>query len=192
MSRPIPTETRVCVARIGAAHGIRGEVRLHAFTEDPMAVARYGALEAEDRSRTFAIEALRPANGFLVARLAGIGDRNAAERLKNVSLFVPRDRLPVLDEADDYYHADLIGLAVVHRDGRTLGTVAGLHNFGAGDLIEVEPIGGPAVLLPFTKAVVPVVDVEGRRLVVDPPDGLFAGDLAEAAAPAPDTSSRSG
>ncbi len=189
-SSPAPTSGRVCVAQIGAAHGVRGEVRLHAFTEDPMAVARYGALEAEDRARTFAIEALRPANGFLVARFSGIGDRNAAERLKNVRLFVPRERLPALDEPDDFYHADLIGLAVVDRDGRALGTVAAVHNFGAGDLIEVAPVGGPAVLLPFTKAVVPVVDLAARRLVVDAPEGAFAEDSAPAAAGK--TSSRSG
>lgn len=167
-------DSRVCVARIGAPHGIRGEVRLHAFTADPMAVAAYGTLEAEDGSRRFAIDKLRPANGFLVARLAGIDDRNAAERLTNCRLFVPRSRLPQLDDADDFYHADLIGLGVVDRAGNELGTVAAVHNFGAGDLVEVKPGSGPTALLPFTKAVVPVVDLAARRLVVDPPDGAFA------------------
>jgi len=170
-----PTEDcRVCVARIGAPHGIRGEVRLHAFTNDPMAVATYGALEAEDGSRRFAIDKLRPANGFLVARLAGIDDRNAAERLKNCRLFVPRSRLPKLEDADDFYHVDLIGLGVVDRAGNELGTIAAVHNFGAGGLVEVKPPNGPTALLPFTKAVVPVVDLAARRLVVDPPVGLFA------------------
>ena len=175
-----PTEdSRVCVARIGAPHGIRGEVRLHAFTDDPMAVAGYGALEAEDGSRRFAIDKLRPANGFLVARLAGIEDRNAAERLKNCRLFVPRSRLPALADEDDFYHVDLIGLGVVDRAGNQLGTVAAMHNFGAGDLVEVKPRSGQTALLPFTKAVVPVVDLAARHLVVDPPDGAFAGAPGE-------------
>lgn len=173
MPAPPTTDNRVCVARIGAPHGVRGEVRLHAFTEDPLAVARYGALEAEDGSRSFAIDKVRPANGFLVARLVGVDDRDAAERLKHCRLFVPRDRLPALEDADDFYHADLVGLDVVDRDGHGRGTVAAIHNFGAGDLVEVKPPSGPTVLLPFTKAVVPVVDLDARRLVVEPPAGSF-------------------
>ncbi|HLN10307.1 MAG TPA: ribosome maturation factor RimM [Xanthobacteraceae bacterium] len=173
MPQPPTTDHRVCVARIGAPHGIRGEVRLHAFTEDPMTVAKYGTLEAEDGSRRFAIDKVRPGNGFLVARLAGINDRNAAEQVKNCRLFVPRDRLPELADADDFYHTDLIGLSVVDRAGNDLGTVAAIHNFGAGDLVEVKPVSGQTVLLPFTKAVVPVVDLAARRLVADPPDGFI-------------------
>jgi 16S rRNA processing protein RimM len=169
----LTTDHRVCVAQIGAPHGVRGEVRLHAFTDDPLAVTSYGALEVEDRSRSFAISQVRPANGFLVARLAGVDDRNAAERLKNLRLFVPRDRLPALADSDDFYHADLIGLSVVDRTGDVLGTVAALHNFGAGDLVEVKRSAGPTVLLPFTKAVVPVVDLAASRLVVDPPEGFI-------------------
>jgi len=180
-------DDRVCVAQIGAAHGIRGEVRLHTFTDDPMTVARYGALETEDGTRTIEIAGARPANGFLVARIANVDDRNAAERLKNVRLYVRRDRLPALDDADDYYHADLIGLAVVGGDGRDLGAVAAVHDFGAGDLLEIRPaIGGPTVMVPFTKAVVPVVDLQAGRLVVDPPVGVFPGRD-----PAPQATSRS-
>ena len=160
-------DNRVCVAQIGAAHGVRGEVRLRAFTDDPMAIARYGPLQAED-GRPIAITALRPANGFMVAQLAGIDDRNAAERLTNIRLYVPRERLPALTDADDFYHADLIGLAVVDRDGHEMGSVAAVHNFGAGDLIEMKPARGPAVMVPFTKAAVPQVDLKARRLIVDP------------------------
>ena len=109
---------RVRVARIGAAHGIRGEVKLWPFTQDPMDVASYGPLETEDGARRFEIETLRPAKDFLVARLVGVADRDAAEKLTNLELFVPRERLPAIDEADTYYHADLIGLAAVTAEGR--------------------------------------------------------------------------
>jgi 16S rRNA processing protein RimM len=167
---------RICVGRIGAAHGTRGEVRLWSFTADPMAIKDYGALASEDGTRTFTIETLRPAKDFLVARLAGIADRTAAEALCNLDLYVARERLPAA-EADEFYHADLIGLAVVSGDGRALGSVVALHNFGANDLLEVRPtVGNTTVMLPFTEAVVPVVDVPGGRIVVDPPAGSFTDD----------------
>jgi 16S rRNA processing protein RimM len=156
---------RVCVAQIGAAHGVRGEVRLWTFTTDPMAVTQYGALESEDGTRQFEISAVRPAKGHLVARLKGIDDRNAAERLTNTKLFVPRERLPE-PESDEFYHADLIGLRVEDKDGNDLGTVIAVHNFGAGDILEIQPPGGGAMLLPFTETVVPEVDLKGGRLVV--------------------------
>jgi 16S rRNA processing protein RimM len=128
---------RICVGRIGAAHGTRGEVKLWSFTADPLAVADYGPLESEDGKRKFEIEALRPAKDFLVARFAGIADRSAAEELRNLDLYVARARLPP-PEPDEYYHADLIGLPVMDAAGASLGTVAAIHNFGAGDLIELH------------------------------------------------------
>ena len=159
---------RVCIAQIGAAHGIRGEVRLRAFTADPLSVARYGALEAENGQR-IEIEAVRPAKDVLVARLKGITDRNAAERLTSLRLYVARDRLPE-PAADEFYHADLVGLAAATADGASVGTVKAVHNFGAGDIVEIEPAGGGATLmLPFTEAVVPVIDIAGKRIIVDPP-----------------------
>jgi len=158
---------RIRVARIGAAHGIRGEVKLWSFTEDPLAVAHYGPLETADGARRFEIEAARPAKDHLVARIAGIGDRNAAEKLRNTDLFVPRDRLPPIEEADTFYHADLVGLAAIGEDGAALGTVSAIHNFGAGDLIEIEPAaGGEALLLPFTESTVPTIDLKAGRIVV--------------------------
>ena len=164
---------RICVAQIGGAHGTRGEVRLKSFTADPMAVMDYGALETEDGTATFEIESLRPAKSHWVAQLRGVRDRNAAERLANVKLFVPRDRLPAA-ETDEFYHADLIGLAVVTTDGRALGTVVAIHDFGAGDILELRQEGKrDTVMLPFTTATVPVVDVAGRRIVIDPPEGVF-------------------
>jgi 16S rRNA processing protein RimM len=169
---------RICVGRIGAAHGTRGEVKLWSFTADPMTVADYGALETKDGKRKFEIEMLRPAKDFLVARFAGIADRTAAEELRNLDLYVARERLPP-PEADEYYHADLIGLAVVDGSGATLGSVAAIHNFGAGDLIEVKPpLGGATFMLPFTEAVVPVVDVAGGQIVVEPPAGTFRDEGA--------------
>jgi 16S rRNA processing protein RimM len=160
---------RICVARIGAAHGTRGEVRLWTFTADPMAVADYGPLETADGSATVEIESLRPAKTHLVARLRGVNDRNAAEKLVNVELYVPRDRLPPPAE-DEYYHADLIGLAAFRRDGTRFGTVVAVHDFGAGDLIELRPEGASdTVMLPFTETTVPVVDIAGGRIVIDPP-----------------------
>jgi len=164
---------RICVAQIGGAHGTRGEVRLKSFTADPMAVMDYGALETEDGTATFEIESLRPAKSHWVAQLRDVRDRNAAERLANVKLFVPRDRLPAA-ETDEFYRADLIGLAAVTTDGRVLGTVVAIHDFGAGDILELRQEGKrDTVMLPFTTATVPVIDVAGRRIVIDPPEGVF-------------------
>jgi 16S rRNA processing protein RimM len=166
----------VLVARIGAAHGIRGEVRVKAFTADPAALAGYGPLEAPD-GRSFEIEALRPAAGtspdMLVVRFRGVRDRNAAEALNGLDLSVPRDRLPAPDTADDFYHADLIGLEAVTIDGARLGTIVAVPNYGAGDLLEIAPAAGATLLVPFTRAVVPEVDIAAGRVVVDPPAGLF-------------------
>jgi 16S rRNA processing protein RimM len=164
---PDPTGKRICVARIGAAHGTTGEVRLWPFTADPKAVARYGALTTFD-GRTIEIASLRPGKEFLIARIAGVTDRNGAERLCNLDLFIPRDRLPP-PEADEYYHADLIGLAAHDRDGNTLGTVIAVHNFGAGDLLEIAPARGQTLLLPFTAEVAPEIDIAAGRIVIDLP-----------------------
>jgi len=160
--------SRVCIAQIGAAHGVRGEVRLKAFTQDPLSVARYGALETEDGRRHFEIEAVRPGKDMLVARLKGVTDRDAAERLKNMRLYVARERLPQPAD-DEFYHADLVGLAAVTPDGEAIGSVKAVHNFGAGDLLEIEPAaGGATMMLPFTATAVPLVDIAGGRIVVEP------------------------
>src|SRR5580704_3371644 len=162
---------RVCLGQIGAAHGVRGEVRLRSFTADPAAITRYGPLETED-GRVLEIEALRPTKDHFVATLAGIADRNAAERLTNVKLYVPRERLPKPEQPDEYYHADLIGLAAVDRSGKPLGSIVAVHNFGAGDLIELRRAEGePTELLPFDATTVPEVDLAAGRLVVELPAG---------------------
>ena len=164
---------RICLGQIGAPHGVRGEVRLHSFTAEPKAIATYGPLETED-GRVFKIESLRPAKHAFVAKLSGIDDRNAAEQLANTKLYVSRERLPELAEADEFYHADLIGLRALDRAGKECGTVVAVHNFGAGDLIEVRPpTGGNTELVPFDTTHVPEVDIASGRIVVHPPDGLF-------------------
>jgi len=161
------------VARIGAAHGIRGEVRLQSFTEDPSAFAAYGPLESEDGAQRFEIESLRPAKDHFIARLAGVDDRDAAERLTNIRLYVPRDRLPPLGEDGTFYHADLVGLAAVTPAGEQLGRVTAIHNFGAGDIIEIRPdAGGEPLLVPFTAAAAPEIDIAAGRMVIAPPDAI--------------------
>ena len=177
MTSPLPRGERgrlVCVAQIGGAHGIRGEVRLRSFTENPAAVAAYGPLQTEDGTRAFVIEAVRPAKDSLVVRFAGVADRNAAEKLRGIALYIPRDRLPALADKETFYHADLIGLVVIDKSGAALGTVTAVHNFGAGDLLEVQPEAGASVLLPFTDATVPELDLARGRIIVDPPEGLLA------------------
>ncbi len=159
------SRSRVCVAQIGAPHGVRGEVRLWTFTAEPMAVMRYGPLESEDGNRSFEIGKARPAKGHLVVRLLGVDDREAAARLTNIKLFVSRERLPT-PEDDEFYHADLIGLATVDENGVQFGVIAAVHNFGAGDILEIQPPQGGTMLVPFTEAVVPTVDIKGGRVTV--------------------------
>jgi 16S rRNA processing protein RimM len=158
----------ICVARIGAAHGVRGEVRLWTFTEEPLAVLHYGPLTTRDGSRSFEVARAREAKDHLVATIKGVTDRNAAERLNGLELYVSRDRLPETDD-DEYYHADLIGLAAETAAGEPLGRVVAIHNFGAGDIIEIAPASGSTLLLPFSNAVVPTVDIAGGRIVIEPP-----------------------
>jgi 16S rRNA processing protein RimM len=159
---------RICLGQIGAPHGVRGEVRLHSFTAEPAAIAIYGPLETED-GRVFKIESLRPAKHAFVAKLSGIDDRDAAERLTNIKLYVPRERLPPA-EPDEFYHADLIGLRAVDYAGRECGTVVAVHNFGAGDLIELQPPDGAKTeLLPFDAATVPEVNLADGFLIVEVP-----------------------
>jgi 16S rRNA processing protein RimM len=166
----------VCVARIGAAHGVRGAVKLWTFTEDPLAVKDYGPLMTKDGARQFEVTHVREAKDHLVATLKGIATRDDAERLNGLELYVPRDRLPETEE-DEYYHADLIGLAAVSAADEPLGRVVAIHNFGAGDIIEIAPAKGATMLLPFTNAVVPTVDLAGGRVIIELPQEV-EGDEA--------------
>jgi 16S rRNA processing protein RimM len=161
----------ICVARIGAAHGVRGEVKLWTFTEDPLAVKHYGPLATKDGARQFEVTQARAAKGHLVATLKGIATREDAERLNGLELYIAREKLPATDE-DEYYHADLIGLAAVTPANEPLGRVIAIHNFGAGDIIEIAPANGATMLLPFTNAVVPSVDLAGGRVVIELPEEI--------------------
>ncbi|MEO6841133.1 MAG: ribosome maturation factor RimM [Bradyrhizobium sp.] len=159
----------ICVARIGAAHGVRGAVKLWTFTEDPLAVQRYGPLTTKDGARQFEVTHAREAKDHLVATLKGIATREEAERLNGIELYIARDQLPETDEGE-YYHTDLIGLAAVTTAEQPIGRVVAIHNFGAGDIIEIAPPHGATLLLPFTNAVVPSVDLAGGRVVVELPE----------------------
>ncbi|MBA4789134.1 MAG: ribosome maturation factor RimM [Rhizobiales bacterium] len=165
---------RVLIARIGAPHGVRGEVRLFAFGEDPAALLDYALTDASG-ARAFRLTTLRAAKDHFVARLKGVDDRNAAETLTNTDLYVARDALPPAEDEDTFYHADLLGLSVEDPAGARLGTVTGMFDFGAGDILEYAPVdGGKTQLVPFTKAAVPLVDIAARRVVVDMPSEIEA------------------
>src|SRR5258707_11271674 len=166
--------SQICVARIGAAHGVRGAVKLWTFTEDPLAVKRYGPLVTKDGAHRVEVTHVREAKGHLVATLKGIATREEAERLNGLELYVAREKLPATDE-NEYYHADLIGLSAVSAANEPLGRVTAIHNFGAGDIIEIAPPHGATMLLPFTNAVVPTVDLGGGRVVIELP-GEIEGD----------------
>ena len=168
---------QICVARIGAAHGVRGAVKLWTFTEEPLAVKHYGPLTTKDGTRQFEVATAREANGHLVATLKGVATREDAEQLNGIELYVAREKLPDTDQ-DEYYHADLIGLAAVTPANEPLGRVLAIHNFGAGDIIEIAPPHGATMLLPFTNAVVPTVDLAEGRVVIELPDEI-EGDTVD-------------
>lgn len=161
----------ILLGTIGAAHGIKGEVRIASHTQDPEAIATYGPLATDRPGLTIVIETARLNKNVLIARLKGIRDRNQAEALNGVSLFVARDSLPETGDEDDFYHADLIGLdARLAETGASIGAVIALPNYGAGDLIEVrDPRSGDTFLFPFTKAVVPEIRVSEGYLTIAPP-----------------------
>jgi 16S rRNA processing protein RimM len=166
--------TRVCMGAVGAPHGVRGAVRVKSFTDVPEAIASYGALEDERGERKFTLRVAGSAkgDGMVIATLSGVIDRDQAEALRGLRLYAPRAVLPATEE-DEFYYADLVGLAAMLDDGTKLGTVIAVHDFGAGDMIEIAPSAGQPVLVPFTRAAVPIVDIAGGRVVIDPPEGLF-------------------
>ena len=179
MSRPTGgRETRVCVAQIGAAHGLRGGVHLRSFTEDPQAFTQYGPLETEDGSRRLEIDSVRPSKDGFTVRFVGVTRREAAEALRNVKLYVERDRLPAPDD-DEFYFADLIGLAAVTPQGEPLGELIAVHNFGAGDIIELKlAANGTTTMLLFDATTVPEVNIAGGRIVVVMPEEIVVQDPA--------------
>ena len=160
----------VLLGVFGAAQGVRGEVRIKSFTADPKAIGGYGALTDKSGARAFKIEALRPLrDDMLVARLAGVTTRDAAAALTGIEIFARRDQLPP-PAADEFYWDDLVDLAVVTAEGAVLGRIVGLANYGAGDILEIEPAGGgETLLMPFSKAVATEIDFAAGRIVVAPP-----------------------
>jgi len=180
------SDDRVLIGVFGAPHGVRGEMRLKSYTADPAAVVEYGPVFTED-GRRFALKLVRPLkDDMVVVRAEGVADRDAAARLTNVRLYVPRENLPEPDE-EEFYHSDLVGLRVETDQGEMLGTVAAVVDFGAGDLLEIRrPTGGATVFLPFTKAFVPTVDLRAARVVAAPPAGLFDEGGEDAEGPPPE------
>jgi len=160
----------ICVGAIAGAFGVAGEVRLKSFCSDPTDIAAYGPLLSEDGSRDYHITLTRPVAGGLGARIKGVTTKEQADALRGTSLYVPRDRLPKLPD-DEFYHTDLIGLSAYDPGGAALGTVTAVYNHGAGDILEISPAGHKsALLLPFTLAIVPNVDLAAGRIVVDLPE----------------------
>lgn len=164
--------TSILLGQIGAAHGIKGAVRITPYTEDPLAIGRYGPLDTDRPGLTVSFSKLRLQKNVVIAHIKSVNDRNAAELLNGVSLFIDRSKLPDPEDADDFYHTDLLGLEARLDNGVTLGQVSALPNFGAGDLIEIrDSQSGDTYLYPFTKAVVPTINLaEGYLVIVVPLD----------------------
>ncbi len=160
----------ICIGAIAGSFGVSGEVRLKSFCSEPTDIATYGPLSTEDGSRTFHITLTRPVAGGLGARIKGVSTKEEADALRGTSLYVPRDRLPSLPD-DEFYHADLIGLSAYDTGGELIGKVSAIYNHGAGDILEISTARHKsALLLPFTLAIVPNVDLAAGRIVVDLPD----------------------
>ncbi len=170
-----PLKNPVQLAVIGAAHGIKGAVKVKTFTEDPLAIGRYGPL-SDSAGRRFEVTEARPQGGGVVATFKGIADRNAAEALTGTALFVDRSALPGGLEEDEFYHADLVGLSVLDLAGAPLGKVAAVHNFGSGDILEIALAAGGSALVPFTAAAVPQVAVSAGLVRIDLAAAGLVGD----------------
>ena len=167
---------KVCVGAIAGSFGVKGEVRLKSFCAEPEDIASYGPLTSEDGKSTWDIKITRSVKNGFAARLSGVATKEAADALRGIRLYAPRDRLPTLPD-DEYYYADLIGLQVSDTGDNHLGTVRAVMNHGAGDVLEVSDPGMKSpLLLPFTLAVVPTVDLKSGRIVVDPPEEVIAKD----------------
>lgn len=168
-------KSRVCVGAIAGAFGVRGQARLRSFTEDPLALGDYGPVFTEDGSRSFELALERTDKpGFVIGWLGEGFTREDVEALKSTRLYVARDALPALVDEDEYYHSDLVGLFADMMDGTPFGKVVGVQDFGAGDLLEIRINGTKkTVLVPFTLAAVPTVDVPGGKVVINPPEGLL-------------------
>jgi 16S rRNA processing protein RimM len=174
--RPMTASGLIAVGVFGAVHGVRGEIRIKSYTSEPSAIAAYGPLSDAAGTNVIKIIAVRPLKGEMVlAKIEGVFDRKTAERLEGVEIFALRENLPATGE-DEFYHADLVGMRAVSPAGAEIGRVIALRNFGAGDILEIAPCGGgETLLLPFTKAVAPEIDIAGGRIVIAPPREIDGG-----------------
>lgn len=173
MRRSLKMTDLICVGAISGAFGVKGELRIKSFTADPGAISGYTPLTTEDGKTEFALTLIKPINNGFCARISGVATKEAADALRGIRLFTARDQLPNLPD-DEYYHADLVGLAVLDTGGSRVGHVKSVQNHGAGDLLEIhDPALKNTVLLPFTMAAVPTVDLASKRVIIDPPEGLF-------------------
>ncbi|KEO61123.1 ribosome maturation factor RimM [Thioclava indica] len=163
---------RICVGAIAGAFGVQGEVRIKSFCAEPEDIADYAPLYSEDGTQTYEIKLTRPLKNGLGARIENVATKEQADALRGTTLWTDRAQLPSLPD-DEFYHADLIGLEVVDTGGAKVGKVHAVHNHGAGDILEINAPGRKtALLLPFTKAHVPTVDLAAARIVIDPPEDL--------------------
>lgn len=167
------TEDLICVGVISGSYGVVGEARVKSFCADPYDIETYNPLKSEDGARQFTLALIRPMKNGFVARIAEVETKEQADALKGTQLFARRDQLPSLPD-DEYYYSDLTGLSVFDTGGAELGRVKSVQNHGAGDLLEVQlPESSATVLIPFTQAIVPTVDLGQGRIVADPPEGLI-------------------
>lgn len=174
--KPDADTSLLLVGEIGAAQGLKGEVRVRSYTQEPTDIAAYGPLRDEAGTKTIEIERVRVTPKALIARIRGVSTREAAEALNHTKLYVARAALPAPAD-DEWYVADLIGLAAVSPTGAPLGTVAAVHNFGASDIVEIAPVdGGPSQLIAFTDDTVPEIDIAAGRLVLIPPEEIVASE----------------
>lgn len=168
-------DTLVVVAKAGAPHGVRGEIRVKSFTGNPGDFAAYGPLQAAD-GRIFTVQSARPQKEMFIVRFREVATREAAEALNGVELLVPRSALGALDDEDEFFMADLVGLVARNTDGEDIGLVAAVHDFGAGDILEIARTRGGSEMIAFTRATVPVVDLEGGFVAVAPPEEVSERD----------------
>jgi 16S rRNA processing protein RimM len=176
MTFPTPSKAeRVCVGQFAGAHGVRGQVRVRSFTADPASITAYGPVEDEGGTKHFVLKPVGQAKDALVMTVDGVTDRDQAQALAGTRLYIARDKLPELADEDEYYQADLIGCQAVTATGEMLGEVRAVHDFGAGEMLELFKPGAKSLMVPFTRAAVPVVDIAARRLTVDLPVEI-AGD----------------
>jgi 16S rRNA processing protein RimM len=176
------SEALVCVGAITGPHGVRGAVKLKSFMTDPEDIVGHGPLFDESGARRFALHLTGATGDRLLARIDGVVDRAAAETLKGIRLFLPRGALPAIEDADEYYVEDLMGLRTELRNGSAYGEIVAVHDFGAGQVLEIAPASGPSVMYPFTAEAVPLVDLAAGRVVLEPPPGLIDGDVEKSGA----------